>query len=147
MSILLDVDGTTTPIRDCVWIETAPCGCDCTVVVANMHTPIVTAEQAAGLDRTAAAARWHAERGFTWRIALRSNCSHLLSGCPHDPPYGGPRTPQGMAWMALRRGTVMHLVFGRGSVAECGMAGEWVDPVQDLPYCSRCERIAERRAS
>jgi hypothetical protein len=103
MSVYLEVGGKPVAARDCVWIETAPCGCVNGVMCAESAGDVfVNVEQASAHFHSSSVSRKRAEDdGFTMSVTTHEAFRAMeFADCQHDPKWGVAHAepPEGWMW-------------------------------------------------
>lgn len=87
--IKVEIDGQVLDLSECVWIETAPCGCVSAVSLAE-YVPLDLDAAWTDLTGNPRDADSRKAEGFTFELRPRSDVPKPWNDCPHDPKWGRP---------------------------------------------------------
>lgn len=164
--VYLEIEGVPVPAKDCVWIDTAPCGCISGVMTAESCGEVTTSvEQAmARYYEHKVIGKRYEDDGFVLSLTTHEAFRAMaMDPCPHEPRWGvaAPEPPEGWTWGTNdhswgRQTHIKHMVpIGsitvpgepwpeQFQVAQCGVKpkGAWwrdVDQWVDCVPCRKCE--------
>lgn len=163
-AVRIAVGGQMRRLRELAWIELAPCGCQCGVMVASLDN--FASEDAAWkrFEPHAATRKRSRSQGFSMQLVpFEGATDGMTLKCLHEPRWGVPPivTPDGYVWAGPYRShgqANRHLVPAHTGVrgnagtseevyALCGThrrgwdwSTSWL--VEDNPECLRCNAKA-----
>lgn len=171
MAIYVEIDGKTTPITECAWVQIAPCGCIDMVASAQPGrdgTPLTTE---ALMLAEYEIPKWQQDEdranGFVYRLVERAEFIDRFKeqgNCKHDPKWGRPprASREGYEWASKRKSRVFHLVptgavwnikesltdVEKNAESLCEVtAYVWGEArFESRPDCKNCTKIAREQA-
>lgn len=160
--IYFDIDGVPVPAEECMWVVTAPCGCECSWSVASYCKD--EDEVWNNFSRSKAKRRRDEKLGFRVQIKRHKDI-RISDNCPHTPRFGVDIPGlEGHTWATMPRTRVLHLValvIEKGGTSPyskvmvpslCGRneariwsADRW--DMEGLVECAHCLKVAKERAA